>query len=155
MDYLPGPIDRREAILVELLAVCNSIQGVLAAERNVTDVSNLARPSIVILDGHEEIVSQPDSASETLIACMEMTPGVEIRVGGAPNRIGSTANLFLARLRYRVVTSTIIRAIIGSNGKIFIQGAGLVGPTPESKEVRLDSGFAFRYYLRAEDLADL
>ncbi len=155
MAYLGEPIDRREAVLAELLAICISVPGVAAAERNVTDVSNLARPSIVINDGAEEVVSQPDSSSATLIACMEMTPGVEIRVGGAPNRIGSIANLVLARLRYRVLTSSVIKGIIGSNGKIFIQGASLVGPTPESKETRMDCSFAIRYYFRADDLADL
>jgi hypothetical protein len=147
--------DIREGILVELLNISNSLPGVLAAARNVTDVSGLARPSIVINDGAEEVVSQPDSASETLVAIVEMTPAVEIRIGGAPNQIGSIANLILARLRYRVVTSSAIKQLISKNGKILIQGASLVGPTPESKETRMDCGFAFRYYFRAEDLADL
>lgn len=155
MAFLSEPIDRREAILAELLAIANSIPGVLAAGRNITDFSNLARPSIVINDGSEEIFSQPDGVSETLIACMEMTPGIEIRVGGAPAQIGPIANKIMARYRYRVVTSSAIKDIIGTNGKIFIQGASLVGPTPESKEVRLDTGFAIRYYWRAEDVADL
>lgn len=155
MPFLTEPIDRREAILAELLTIANSIPGVLAAGRNVTDFQSLSRPSIIINDGPEDIFSQPDGVSETLIACMEMTPGIEIRVGGAPTQIGPIANKIMARLRYRVVTSSAIKDIIGTNGKIFIQGASLVGPTPDSKEVRLDTGFAIRYYWRAEDVADL
>lgn len=155
MAYFTEPIDRREAVLAALLAIANTIQGVVAAGRNITDFKSLSRPAIFINDGAEDIVSQPEGVSESSILEMEMTPEFQIRIGGNPAQIGTMANRILARFRYRVVTSSVIRDIIGTNGKIFIQGASLVGPTPESQEVRLDSGFLIRYYWRAQDVADL
>ncbi len=147
--------DVREGILSELLAICLDIPGVAAAARNRSDLTNLSRPGIVIHDGGEEVFSQPETASASLVQLHEMTPSVQIFVGGAPERVGPLSNLFLARLRYRVVTSSEIRTLIGNNGKIFIQGASLIPPTPESREARMDCGFLFRYFFRAEDLADL
>lgn len=147
--------DIREGIISEGVSISGTIPGVAAVGRNRTDVTGLARPAIVWHDGAEEVVSQPESASDSLIQLHEMTPDVEILVGGAPDRVGATANLILARLRYRIVTSTTIRQLIGTNGKIFIQGAALIRPTPESRELRMDCRFTFRYFFRAEDLADL
>lgn len=147
--------DVREGILSELLTICNSIPGVAAAARNRTDAIGLSRPAIIINDGVEEIHSQPDAASETLVAVMEMKPEVQIFIGGAPDRVGTLANLYLARLRYRVLTSSAIKSLVSKNGKIFIEGAALIPLSTESKEARMDSGFLFRYFFRAEDLADL
>lgn len=143
---------RREPILARLLVLAKGVQGIAAAERNVTDVLQLKRPAIAIRDGAETMVALPRNERRITVQLMQMTPAITIYVGAGSKEAGTLANLYLARLLTAVNADSELLALTGSNGEIRYEGASLEDPEPEGREARMEIALVFVYPFDASAL---
>ena len=74
--------DAREAILARLVVVCGAVEGVQAVARNRLDVPGLARPAIILQDGIEQMLDQPDGARHSELQRIELSPGITVVMRG-------------------------------------------------------------------------
>jgi hypothetical protein len=148
--------DQREAILSRLLAVVTGANGIASAVRNSLDVTKLARPAIVILDGHEQLVDTPMPARGQVtsgVQRMELAPqiAVHIRANNAVDA-GALLSLYRTRIVAAVLSDATLAGYLGTNGRTRYEGATVAPPAPEGNEHRIDLMLVFTYVLRLEDL---
>lgn len=148
--------DLREAILVRLLEVAQSVPGVEAAGRNLAGISEGRRPAIVIFDGDEGVEGsevggrrRPDSA-----AIVVMTPEVYVLASKRAEDIGAALNVLRRRVIRRVLTDVPLRALVGPNGDLRYAGCGTALAAGRSMEGEMSLSFAFQYVLKPLDLED-
>jgi hypothetical protein len=149
-------IDQRENILSRLTVACGAVDGVASAARNRLDVATLARPAIVILDGHEQLVDTPLAARGQVtsgVQRMELAPqiAVHIRANNAVDA-GALLSLYRTRIVAAVLSDTTLAGYLGTNGRMRYEGATVAPPAPEGNEHRIDLMLVFTYVLRLEDL---
>jgi hypothetical protein len=149
-------VDQREAILSRLLAVVTGANGIASAVRNSLDVTKLARPAIVILDGHEQLVDTPMPARGQVtsgVQRMELAPqiAVHIRANNAVDA-GALLSLYRTRIVAAVLSDATLAGYLGTNGRVRYEGATVAPPAPEGNEHRIDLMLVFTYVLRLEDL---
>ena len=145
-------MDKREAILARLLELCAGLPGIAAARRNVLDVTGLARPAIVVFDGSEERLDQPQSDNRSAVTRFELNPQCWIMVRAGAADAGPLMSMFRSRLLYAIVNDTTLRSLTGTVGGLRYEGCTVAEPTPESKEPRLDLNFTCVYTLAMSDL---
>jgi hypothetical protein len=143
---------RREPILARLLELAKAVQGIAAAERNVLDLTKLARPGIAIRDGGETPTVLPRNERRVTVQLMQMTPGVIVYVGAGAKEAGTLANLYLGRLLAAVNNDSDLLALTGTNGEIRYEGASLEDPEPEGREARMEIALVFVYPFDASAL---
>lgn len=145
--------DVREEIIVQLLAVCTTVEGIAAVERNKPDVTGLRRPAILLHDGSEDLLSVPPKERGTRLAKMALTPGLTLMVrtdGATP--AGPLMSLYRTRLVKAVLSDPTLAQLTGTNGSVDYHGCTVNPPSPEAKEPRMDVLFTFNYVLRLTDL---
>ncbi|HEX2634805.1 MAG TPA: hypothetical protein VHM22_18530 [Bradyrhizobium sp.] len=145
-------MDKREAILARLAALCTAISGIVSAQRNVLDVPYLQRPAVVVQDGSEERLDSPASATRSTAQRMELSPQLWLLVRGSGAEAGALLSLYRSRIVQAVLTDTTLQDLTGTAGGIRYEGCNVPEPTPESKEPRLDLNFTLTYTLRLSDL---
>ncbi len=145
--------DARELILARLVTVCGAVEGITAAARNRLDVPGLARPAIIIQDGIEQMLDQPQGARHSELQRIELSPGITIIVrGGGPADPGTLLSLFRSRIIAAVLADSELRGLCGSNGRIRYEGCLVAPPDAEAKEYRADLTLVFTYVFRLGDL---
>lgn len=108
-------MDRREQILIRLLAIAAGLVGENSTARNVVaideDSANL--PAIVLLDGDESAIDDdPQRRPSPVKRKVEMSPVLHIVMGSRPENIGSALNAVRAELIKAVVTDQQLMALV-------------------------------------------
>lgn len=145
-------MDKREAILARLTAVCAGLPGIVSAARNVLDVPSLARPAFVVQDGSEELQDSPISNNRSGVGRFELNAQCWLLIRGGANDVGPLMSLFRARLLNAITNDSTLRNLTGTVGGIRYDGCTVSEPTPETKEPRMDLNFTFVYTLAMSDL---
>ena len=98
--------DKREAILQRLTEIAAGLPGVVTAVRNQDEISEHARPAIVVFDADEAADERAVQRGHAGAApnIVEMTPEVMILLGALPEQVGSALNALRAPLIKAVLT---------------------------------------------------
>lgn len=145
--------DKREQILVRLLEIASTIQGVTTAVRNKDEITDKMRPAIIILDADENAAdSDPNGRSSRSPRFVTMTPEVYIVLGAKPENVGTEINVLRARWLKAVLSDTSLSAIVGSNGDVRYEGCATSLARGRNMEGELGVSISFTYVLRPDDL---
>jgi hypothetical protein len=146
--------DKREAILQRLTEIAAGIPGVVTAVRNQDEISEHARPAIVVFDADEAADERAVQRGHAGAApnIVEMTPEVMILLGALPEQVGSALNALRAPLIKAVLTDAQLNALTGSNGRIGYAGCSTHLRHGRTLEGLMAVQFAFAYVLRPTDL---
>lgn len=149
--------DQREAILSRLVTVCSGVEGVNAADRNQLDVSEMARPAVIVLDGTETLVTaQPTSGRVATVSekqRMELHPQIIIALrGNSGGEAGSLLTLYRNRVLAAILNDTALRNSVTTNGSIRYEGCVVPPPDAEAREYRIDLNLVFTYVFSLSDL---
>jgi len=145
--------DAREGILARLVVVCGAVEGVQAVARNRLDVPGLARPAIILQDGIEQMLDQPEGARHSELSRIELSPGITVVIRGSGSAdAGTLLSLYRSRVVTAVLNDTELRSLTGSNGRIRYEGCLVAPPDAEAKEYRIDLTVVFTYAFRLGDL---
>lgn len=103
--------DKREAVMLRLVAIANAIGDVESAERNaaLTDDSDVRR--ISVLEGAEEVIEEAGSRHAADKGIVVMIPQLLIACGARTREVGSDLNVIRARLIKAVMTDTELLAL--------------------------------------------
>lgn len=147
-------MDRREAILVRLLAVCQGIAGIATAERGLGVLSDNRLPVLALLDGAEQAddtdpTIRPNRAPRRVI----MSPQLVLAASAAPEDIGTTLNGFRALLIPAITTDAELLALtlLGAGGTRY-QGCALALDEARDTLGSLTIDFSITYVLRPDEL---
>ena len=145
--------DKREQLLSRLLAIAQSIPGIASAVRNKDEISDKARPAIVILDA-DEVADDADPASRPSRAPrrIAMTPEIYLLLGAKPEHVGPEINALRAKFIKAVLTDSELLAIVGTNGDIRYEGCATSLARGRNMEGEMGISFSLTYVLRPEDL---
>jgi len=151
-------VDKREAILSQLVTVCGGVEGINAVDRNRLDVSDMLRPAVIILDGTERLVlAQPTSTGSPTISQrqrMELQPQTIIALrGDSGSEAGSLLTLFRNRLLTAILNDATLRDNVTVNGGIRYEGCVVPPPDAEAREYRIDLNLVFTYIFNLDELA--
>ena len=144
--------DKREAILVRLLAVCAGLDDIAATARNATDVAGGTRPALIVQDGSEERNDAPRSENRSRVSRMELNAQVWLFVRAVAADAGPLMSRFRNRLILAVINDSELQTLTGTVGEIRYDGCTVIDPNPETREPRMDLNFAFVYTLAISDL---
>jgi hypothetical protein len=150
--------DRREDILAQVLVILGGL-GATSVARNRIDLSENARPALVLLDGEEASVPAQLSARGQHVPAaplhMIMNPSVIILAPTAPpTNIGSTLNGYRAQVIKAVLGDPTLNDLVGTSvGAMRYLGSD----RPEIERGRVIEGalsvnFAFDYLLKPAEL---
>ncbi len=147
-------LDRREDILVRLLAVCRTVDGVAKVARNEQVTNDWDFPAVIVLDADEEADEAAfgrgrPARSPNLVT---MTPELYVILGETPEAVGSELNRLRARFIKAVLTDAELGGLVGTNGEIRYQACatGLARGRQMIGEMGLV--FSFTYVLRPAEL---
>lgn len=145
--------DRREAILARLLAVAQSIAGIVKAARNVTELSEAQRPAIILFDGTESADdTDPKARPGNAPRLITMSPQFEITLGAASEDIGTALNVLRAALMKAVMTDATIAGLVLDREGTRYQGASFGAEGGRVAEGSMQLDFTFTYVLRPDEL---
>jgi hypothetical protein len=147
-------MDKREAILGRLVEIAAGVQGIATAVRNQDEISERARPAIVVFDADEAADERAEQQGHPGRApnIVEMTPEVLILLGATPERVGSDLNALRAALIKAVLTDSQLTALAGTNGRVRYAGCYTHLGQGRSMEGSMGVHFTFAYVLRPEQL---
>jgi hypothetical protein len=146
--------DKREAILQRLTDIAAGLPGIVTAARNQDEISEHARPAIVIFDADETADERAVQRGHAGLApnIVEMTPEVVILLGGLPEQVGTALNALRAQLIKAVLTDAQLAALTGPNGRLRYAGCSTHLRHGRSIEGLMAVQFTFTYVLRPADL---
>lgn len=150
-------MDKREAILSQLVTICGGVEGVNAVDRNRLDVSEMLRPAVIVLDGTERLaLRQPPSTASATVSqkqYMDLAPQIIIALrGNSGGEAGSLASLFRNRVLTAVLNDTTLRTSVTANGGIRYDGCVVPPPDAEAREYRIDLNLVFTYVFSLSEL---
>lgn len=142
----------RETILARLLLIAQGTEGVNTAVRNAADAPGLARPLIVIHDGTDEVVDQPQSERLSRRQRRKLTPEIAILAYASEPDVGTLLNGLCDSFLSAVTTDAELLAAVGADptgrtavGGISFDSCVLEPAVADSKERRLLLGIVFTY----------
>lgn len=145
--------DKREQLLSRLLVVAQGLPGIAGAFRNKDEISDKARPAIVILDSDEAADdADPPNRPSRSPRRVAMTPEIYLLLGAKPENVGTEINAFRARFIKAVLGDAELLAIVGTNGDIRYEGCATSLARGRNMEGEMGISFSFTYVLRPEDL---
>lgn len=152
---MAAQLDKREQILVRLLAVLKGIVGVAEVYRNKDEVPEAAKPAIVLLDGNEATdVDPPSNRPPSAAVRLTMTPEVFIFIDSPDHEaIGTSINDWRAKIIWAVLHDAQLLALVGTNGKLRYVGCETATARGRRIEGQLLLKFEPVYVLRPQDLA--
>lgn len=145
--------DRREAILVQLLAVLATTIG--AAERNNQALSETRRPIGLLYDSDEEAdENDPRDRPANSPRRVMMTPEIYVLLGAKTKDIGTVVNDMRARVIKAIVTDAMLAGLcsVGRGGSISYDGMATTLAQGRQRDANMSIGFSFRYVLNPADL---
>lgn len=141
-------------ILSRLAALCGAVAGIAGVGRNRLDLPGNPRPAVIIQDGMETLLSQPQTVRHSELQLMELAPGltVFVRAGGSAD-----AGVLMSRYRSAIVAAVLsdaeLIAATTPNGRIRYDGCVVLPPDAEAKEYRVELSLVFQYPFKLDDLA--
>ena len=147
-------MDKREAILVRLVEIAEALPAIKTAVRNQDEISERARPAIVIFDADETADERANEQGHSgrVPNIIEMSPEALILLGGTPERVGSDLNDMRAKFVKAVLTDAQLIILVGTNGRVRYVGCSTHLGHGRSMEGSMGVHFAFSYVLRPEQL---
>ncbi len=145
--------DKREDILVRLMAIYRTVDGVAKVVRNeqVADDGNF--PTLLLLDADEEAEDTTGRGRPpTGLVRVTMTPETYLILGDLPENVASELNRYRARIVKAVLSDAELLTIVGKNGEIAYLGCAT--SLTRGREIIGDIGlnFAITYKLNQADL---
>ena len=147
-------LDRREAILAQLLIVLKTVQGVPHVFRNRLDLSERQRPAIIILDS-DEVVEAGGSAqgrSPRAPSVVSMTPEIFIVLQDSAGEVGNELNILRARVLRAILSDSTLKTLTGPNGSIRYEGCATGLSRGRNMEGEMGVSIAFQYPLIISEL---
>ncbi len=146
--------DKREDILVRLLAIYRTVTGVVHVARNEQVADDWNFPAILLLDSDEGADEsalgrgRPANAPNRVT----MTPETFLLLGDLPEKVGTELNRYRARIIKAVLTDVELETIVGGNGEIAYRGCAT--SLSRGREMLGDIGldFSITYKLNPADL---
>jgi hypothetical protein len=147
-------MDKREAILARLVEIAAGLPGIKTAVRNQDEISERARPAIVIFDADETADERTTERGHGGRApnIVEMSPEALILLGGTPERVGTDLNDMRAKFVKAVLTDAQLATLTGTNGRVRYVGCSTHLGHGRSMEGSMGVHFAFSYVLRSDQL---
>jgi hypothetical protein len=151
-------VDKREAILSQLVTICGGVEGINAVTRNRLDVATLLRPAVIVLDGIERLVlAQPVSTGSPTVSQrqrMELQPQIIIVLrGDSGGEAGSLLTLFRNRVLAAILNDATLQNTVAANGGLRYDGCTVPPPDAEAREYRIDLNLVFTYVFSLDELA--
>jgi hypothetical protein len=130
--------DKREAILVRLLAIAAGLDGINHAARNDINIGEEQLPAAIVLDGEEEVDADQLRRNVAALAPMlvHMTPQTSLLVSEEADNVGSALNDFRARLVRAVLSDAPLAALAGAGGGRSSGAVRYLGCAPGLQEGR-------------------
>lgn len=156
--------DRREAILVQLLAIATAVPGVKTAARNRLAPSDAESPSIIIYDGDEQVLDTSDTPGEikrpaSKPRIVPMAPTIEVLLGAPPENAGTLINAIRAYLIKTIIRDeTLASLVVSDMGSppmargIHYLGCDFGAGLGRSLQADMILNFAFTYILNIDEL---
>lgn len=156
--------DRREAILVRLLAIATAAPGAVTAARNRDAVADVESPAVIIYDGDEIVSETTDAPFEIRRPAVKprivaMSPTIEVSLGDAPANAGTAINALRAYLLKTILQDQALASLVVSDmgsppvaRGIHYLGCTMGSGLGRSLQANLILNFAFTYVLSVEDL---
>lgn len=116
-------LDRREALISRILAVLQSVEGIVVATRNVRHTNLEIMPAAIVFDTDEHLADHPDSGQwvpPRTPQLMTMRPEIYVIVAGKPSEVGPLLNGLRASIFSAMVQDTAIQGLVGANGRIVL-----------------------------------
>lgn len=145
--------DKREDILVRLLAIYRTVDGVAKVVRNEQVADDWDFPALMLLDADEEAEDRTGSGRPpTGVVRVTMTPETYLILGALPENVGSELNRYRARIVKAVLSDAELLTIVGKNGEIMYSGCAT--SLARGREIIGDIGlnFSITYKLNQADL---
>lgn len=146
--------DKREQILVRMLAVLNSISSGLSAVRNVPMTDPDTRPFLILYDG-DEIASpmDPNKGGPPGIRRVTMEPKVVILDADTAAALGSSLNALRVDVAQAILTDTTLLGYTLNNQGVAYGGAEMMVAEGRQTDGAMALTFEITYVLRTTDLA--
>ena len=145
--------DKREAILVRLLAIYRTVDGIATVARNKQVAEDWKWPALLLLDGDEEAEEALGRGRPpTGLARVTMTPETYLILGELPENVGTELNRYRARIVKAVLTDAELLTIVGKNGEIAYLGCATTLTLARNIIGDLGLNFAITYVLNQADL---
>lgn len=151
-------IDKRELILVRLLAIGTGLTGIVSSWRNRGELKSDKRPAFVVLDGDERNVQQAEGRGRVAMSptVMEMTPQMFVllvpRDTAKNEGVGAELSAWRAKLLKALATDAQLIDLVGPNGQIIYRNMLSDMKTDSTLYGELQFDFAIRYVLNPSDL---
>ncbi len=150
--------DKREAILIRLLAIAEECQqantDIAWVARNNTEITDRQVPALIILEGDEETPAVPEQRHRNASSPVPvvMVPQVCIAVMTATDKLGETLNGLRTQVIKAILGDSELIALLGTNGAIAYRG--MVSDLGEGRAMlgRFFLRFAISYFLKPSDL---
>lgn len=146
----------RETILARLLLIAQGTAGIAAAVRNAADIAGLIRPLIVIHDGTDVVIDQPQSERLSRRQRRALTPEIMILAFAAEPDVGTLLNQLCERFISALTLDAELLAAVGADpagrtavGEIRFDSCALEPAGAEAKERRLLLTIVFTYPYQA------
>ena len=146
-------MDKREDVLVRLLAICRTVVGVQVVERNKDIASDWNLPAIALWDGDEDAAEDSDPGHPPRTpAPVTMVPEPFVRLGNTPDGVGTELNRMRARILKAILTDAELKTIVGTHGQIRYEACA--PSLARGRKILGEMGLVFRivYVLKASEL---
>jgi hypothetical protein len=143
-------MDKRELILVRLLEVLSTIDGINAF-RNKTILSAIQKPAILLFDSDEK-VDQDDFERKRPPAGkfrVSMQPEIYVLLSSSPDSVGQELNQMRARVIKAVLTDTQLKTLC-HDGDMRYGGCATGLASGRSMEGEAGLSFIFNYILQPD-----
>lgn len=147
--------DVREQILSRIVEIAAGVTGISNAYRNKKEVDEASKPAIVIYDGDEAALEDPNANLRGALAArrIEASPEIYILLDARAENVGASLNQIRARLILAFLTDATLATFLDKppryEGAASALGAGrkMVG--------EMGVAFTFSYALKPAELADV
>lgn len=146
--------DRREEILLRLMAILGGIAGIRKVARNSDEINERLRPAVSLFDGSEEAASEtrPKQRSIAPPVPMVMTPDIVLLMGDSAADIGSAVNAMRAKIVKAVQTDTELAQLTTNGDGVAYLGCETNLERGRESEAEIALFFAVPYMLFPENL---
>lgn len=150
--------DRRELVLVRLMAILATVPPIQVVVRNRGELPADKRPAIVLLDADEVARLQATQSRGRLIAApclVDMTPEIYVVMDARepPNDlIGTDMNTLRIRIVHAIYNDATLKNILSSNGDIRYAGTVTDMASGRSMEGQMHIRMTFTYPLLPSEL---
>lgn len=152
-------IDRRELVLVRLMAILAAVPTIQHVVRNRGELPADKRPAIVLLDADEVARLQVSQSRGRLIAApclVDMTPEIYVVMDARepPNDlIGTDMDKLRVAIVYAIYNDANLKSILSANGDIRYVGTTTDMASGRSMEGQMHIRMSFTYPLLPNELA--